>query len=181
MHPIQQCIYHLTEHEQSLVKSLCKKKEITKGTLLLRPGHICRSIYYIEQGAFVQYSLSDEQDKNIIDLHAAGTWMLNQQSFMQQIASDTYIEAYTISTVYELSLYHIHYLIEQSTKFLQIGKLLEPSILRAQFFDKSMSPKQKYDYLFQHHRGLLQVFPLKIIASFLKISPETLSRLRRQP
>jgi len=41
-----------------------------------------------------------------------------------------------------------------------------------------MTPLQKYQYILDHRPDLIQQFPLKIIASYLKITPETLSRVR---
>ena len=61
--------------------------------------------------------------------------------------------------------------------FLQLNKIFtQPA--KIHFFDNAYSPSQKYDYLMQTKAQLMQTFPLKMIALYLKITPETLSRVR---
>ena len=77
-----------------------------------------------------------------------------------------------------MTVYSLHNLIEISPVFFQLGKLLQPTTLRTQFYDDSMTPIEKYKYVLEHRPQLLQRFPLKYIAAYLKIAPETLSRVR---
>jgi len=77
-----------------------------------------------------------------------------------------------------LSIHSIHALVAKSQVFLQLGKLLDLATERTHFFDTSASPAEKYKYLQQNRSKLLQKFPQKMIASYLKIAPETLSRIR---
>lgn len=49
---------------------------------------------------------------------------------------------------------------------------------RTYLFDNSLNPAQKYNYIKEAKPLLLQMFPIKMIASYLKIAPETLSRVR---
>jgi len=166
--------------DRSLFENTWTKRECSKNETILNIGEICQSVFFIAKGAFVQYNFKDEIEQNIIELHLENEWLLNQQSFVSQKPSETIIEAFTDSTIYELTIHQLHELIGKSPAFFQLGKVLEPHYSRIHLFDKSLSPLEKYQFIFQHRRGLLQAFPLKMIASYLKITPETLSRVREK-
>jgi hypothetical protein len=61
-----------------------------------------------------------------------------------------------------------------------MGRILEESTSRIDFFDNNNTPDEKYRYIIANKPKLLQKFPQTIIASYLKISPETLSRVRKR-
>lgn len=75
---------------------------------------------------------------------------------------------------------HPHRLIGQSQSFLQMGKILEESTSRIDFFDNNNTQDEKYQYVLENKPELIQSFPQKLIASYLKITPETLSRVRNR-
>lgn len=150
---------------------------LSKNEYLLNAGEVCRSLYYVNRGAIYQYNYKDEKE-NIHDLHIEGEWIVNQKSFITQCASKYSIKAYEKTEVYELTVYSLHQLIVKSPIYLSIGKLLEQGDLYKLFIEESYTPKQKYEYILKNKPVLLQKFPLKMIASYLKISPETISRVR---
>ncbi len=171
---------NFSHSEMDLRQTALSPKEVSKGTCLLKPGLICQSLYFISSGSFIQFKEKDEIDQQIIDLHVEKEWMLNQQSFVRQLASETFIQAFTDSKVYELTISALHDLINRSPVFFQLARLLEPTPSRIKLFDDQLSPSEKYQFVLDNRPSLLQAFPLKIIASYLKITPETLSRVREK-
>ncbi|PKG42822.1 Crp/Fnr family transcriptional regulator, partial [Psychroflexus sp. MES1-P1E] len=107
-------------------------------------------------------------------------WVINHKSFTTRKPSEYSIQAFEESFIYELSIDAIHRLIAQSQSFFQMGKILEESTSRIDFFDNNNTPDEKYDFIIKNKPSLLQKFPQKIIASYLKITPETLSRVRKR-
>lgn len=173
-------IGYFSNHDIEIFEKMLTQKVVSKGDILLKQGEICQSVYFILKGAFLEYNFKEEIEQNIIDLYIENEWLLNKQSFIRQKPSENIIEAYTDGVVWELNIHKIHDLIAKSPAFLQLGKVLEPTHSRIQFFDNSHTPLQKYQYILENRREIIQVFPLKIIASFLKITPETLSRVREK-
>jgi len=155
-----------------------KFRRIAKDEILIKQGQVCRSVFFIIEGAFYQYNFKNEIEENVLDLHSDNEWFLNYNSFISQKPSDSFIKAYTDSKIFELDIESLHWLIGESPGFLQLLKILEPATARVHFFDNRLTPVEKYKYVFDNRRELIKKFPLKFIASYLKITPETLSRVR---
>jgi CRP-like cAMP-binding protein len=167
-----------SDADVALLEKRIIKREVKKDEILLREGEVCQSAFYNVSGSFYQYNWRDEIEMNVIDLHLKGDWFLNHHSFIVQKPSENIIAAYTDATVLELSVHTMHQLILESPAFFQLGSILEQAKSRLHFFDNRSTPLQKYQYILAHQPALIQHFPLKIIASYLKITPETLSRVR---
>ncbi len=163
--------------EVELFEKHSKRRILNKNELLLREGEVCTSFYFILSGSFSQVQL-DDIDEVIIDLHLKHEWMFNQQSLTEQSPSTTAIKSFSKSEVIELSLTNFHFLCSKSQSFLQFGKILNQTRYRSYIFDHSLKPNEKYKYINQSKPDLIKVFPIKMVASYLKIAPETLSRVR---
>lgn len=168
---------HFSSQDLLLFEKYTAKRVFCKHELLLNEGEICQSVYYILSGSFFQFR-SDEIAETIIDLHLPEEWMFNHSSLIGQIPSDTAIKAFSEAEVIELSLSNLHNLINRSPSFLNLGRIFNQAGNRTFLFDNSLSPFQKYTYIKKVKPLISQVFPVKMIASYLKIAPETLSRVR---
>lgn len=170
-------IGQFSEADLILFENYVTKRSFNKNDLLLKEGEVCRSAFYILSGSFYQFK-TGEIDDTIVDLHVQSEWMFNHTSFINQSPSRTSIKAFTGSEVIELTLDKLHELIIQSAAFLQLARIFDQANTRIHFFDSSLNPVQKYNYIKEAKPLLSQVFPVKMIASYLKIAAETLSRVR---
>ncbi|MBE5319544.1 Crp/Fnr family transcriptional regulator [Pedobacter sp. MR2016-19] len=166
-----------SSHDLLLFEEKALLKIFKKNDRVLHHGEICQSVYFILSGSFVQFQ-SDGIVETIIDLHLPKEWMFNHPSLIGQMPSDTTIKAFEDAEVIELSLINLHELIARSQSFLQLGRIFDQANYRTYLFDNALSPVQKYNYIKNVKPHIIQVFPVKMIASYLKIAPETLSRVR---
>jgi CRP-like cAMP-binding protein len=167
-----------SENDLILFEKRIKTRNVKKGEILLNEGEICQTVFYSISGVFYQFSIKDEIEENIIDLHIENEWFLNAQSFTSQKPSESTIKTYSEGEILELTIESIHHLIGESPAFFQLGRMMEQSKPKQHFFDNNLTPIQKYSYILENKPALIQKFPLKIIASYLKVTPETLSRVR---
>ena len=172
---ILKSVGRFSQDDINLFEKKLESKCFKKNEILLNEGEICSSVFYIIKGSAYQFS-NEDIDENIIGLHIDRDWCLNYSSFINQKPSNAIIKAYTDLEVIELTRTSIHELISLSTSFFQLGKVLEDT--RIQYFDNANTALQKHSHLFLSKSELFQRFPLKMIASYLKIAPETLSRIR---
>ncbi len=169
-----------SEEEVTFLTEELQYRTLKKDEILLDKGHICASLSFVLSGAFYQYKIDADENKNIIDLNVTNDWILNHKSFTTQKTSEYYIQAYVESSICFLTIESIHRLIAKSQAFLQMGKILEIAISRVEFFDNNNTPDEKYQYLLENKPEIIQKFPQKLIASYLKITPETVSRVRNR-
>lgn len=165
--------------DEQLFEHYVTIRGVSKDEILIHPGEVCKSVFFNITGAFYQYNYKDEIEENVIDLHSDNEWFFNHLSFISQKPSDSFMKAFAESRVLELRIESLHSLMGRSPAFLQLGKIFEQAASRVHFFDNQLTPTQKYQYILENRRDLLQKFPLKYIASYLKITPETLSRVRK--
>lgn len=170
-------IGQFSEIDIALFQKYTTRKTIEKNHFLLNEGEICQSAFYVLSGSFFQFQ-TDDMGEKIIDLHLEKEWMFNHQSLIEQSPSKTAIKAFAKSEVIELRLSNLHSLIAKSQAFLQLGRIFNQAKNRIYLFDNSLSPTGKYNYINQAKPYITKVFPIKMIASYLKIAPETLSRVR---
>jgi CRP-like cAMP-binding protein len=160
-----------------LFDKFTSRQRLVKNEILLKEGEICKSFYFVLQGSFVQYKTKDT-DENIVDLHLKNEWMFNQESLIEQLPSTTKIKAFSNSELLSLTLNGFHYLCSKSQAFLQFGKILNQTKYRTSLYDSSLNPLEKYLFITKIKPEITNIFPLKLIASYLKVTPETLSRVR---
>ena len=164
-------IGNFSSEQVSIFEKRVQVRSVLKDEILLREGEVCQTIFHVISGSFYQYNVKNEIEENVIDLHLRDEWFLNEQSFIAQKPSENSIKAYSESIVLELTMQSLHALIAESPAFFQLGRVLEQSKSRVHFFDNRLAPIEKYLYVLDNKPALIQKFPLKIIASYLKITP----------
>ena len=166
-----------TEKEKGWVAQHLQWVDVKASEIIVQAGKIGDAIYFLESGACFQ-SRSDNEEETVIDLYLPGDWMFVQSSVIRQEPSVFSIRAFQPTKLARLGLLQIHSLISLSPAFLSLGRLFDQGSDRIAMFDHMMDPQEKYDYLMRTRPEIFAVFPLKMIASYLKLAPETLSRVR---
>lgn len=163
--------------EVQLFNQNAENKTVEKNEVLLSEGEISKSIFFIKTGAIFQLQKIDDEEI-IIDLSIQDDWVFNFDSLMNQTPSNIIIKPFTKSEVVELKLESLHKLISISQNFLQLNKIFNSLSTKIHIYDSNLNPTEKYDYLIKNKPQIIKIFPLNMIASYLKIRQETLSRVR---
>lgn len=162
---------------------ILRKDEHPKGFLLLKPDSICRRVYFIEQGLTRTFYYKDGKD--VTDwLSAENSFAGSMISFLTQTPDVRGVELLEPSVLWSFAHGDLENLYQQYHEIERLGRLLitHAYILVQQRFDDLLfsTAAQRYQNLLRHNPSFLQRVPLGIIASYLGITPETLSRIRAQ-
>ena len=157
------------------------QKVIGKGDFLTREGEVERNFYLVETGAVRVFYLT-EYEEHVIRLGYPGSFINSLSSFIKGTPSEFYIEAIRKTTVKVMSKNTLMQLAYASTENLQQYILLLESLITQQI-DREIdlliaSPSERLQRVLSRSPGLFQQIPLKYIASYLRMTPETLSRIR---
>lgn len=140
-----------------------------------------RYIYLVKQGAVRVFRLTSLEEQTI-RFGYTGSIINSLASFVSDKPSDLYIEALRKTEVYKLGKNKFLDFVKSDPKhILEYNQLLE--MLLVQQLEREIdlltaSPIERYQRVLERSPMLFQEIPLKYIASYLRMTPETLSRIR---
>jgi signal-transduction protein with cAMP-binding, CBS, and nucleotidyltransferase domain len=164
-----------------MIEQYIRDLTVPKKTLLLKAGRVCDYLYFIKKGLARNYT---EENQKIItnDIVIDGELLTSFSSFVTRQASNENIELLEDSTLQALHYNDLQMLYQTFPELERTGRLiaeyhynsLASQTHRLRFF----STAERYAYLFEHKLGLIQRAPIGVIASYLGMSNENLSRIR---
>ena len=171
----------LSEESKEMLAKVLQPTEVKKGHELLRPGSICHNLYFIEEGLTRTWYLKDGKD--VTDwISAENSFAVSLISFITRQPDRRGIEALEPSKLWSISYYDLENLYKVSHEIERLGRLLiSHGIVQVQqrFDDLHFyTARERYEKLVKEHPSLINRVPVGMIASFLGISRETLSRIR---
>jgi len=168
-----------SEKELSFFESKLSAIAVQKNDFLLKEGKVCKAFYFLLRGSCTHIFAAPDGTDRVINLYVKNNWLTDYQSFTSQKPAVTSIRAFENCDLAVLDINALHHLIQESSIFFRAGRLME----QMQYTDittLSQTPEEKYRSLLCKRPELLQTFPLKLLASYLGITPETLSRIRKR-
>ncbi|SDL61811.1 Crp/Fnr family transcriptional regulator [Kriegella aquimaris] len=173
----------LTQEEVDRLKNFIKTKPVRKDEYLLRQGEICKMTFFVEQGLLRFYALNENGKSDILQF-APENWLVSDRgSVYFNEPSHYFIDAVENSTVILIDTQFIDRISEISPSFRKYNERLLHNHIRHLNKRVSLllgaSAKTRYlDFVKLHPDVLLRV-PQWMVASYLGITPESLSRVRR--
>jgi len=171
----------LSEESREALSAVLQRMELPKGHDLLRPGGICQYFYFIEQGLTRTWYLKDGKD--VTDwLSAENSIAVSIISFLTHQPDVRGIELLEPSVLWAVSHRDLENLYKRYHDIERLGRLLlaHGIIQLQQRFDDLhfATAAERYQKLVDASPSLLNRVPLGMIASYLGITQETLSRIR---
>ena len=174
----------LTDSEVELIKNIFIPKKIRKKQYFLQEGQVCKYSAFIIKGAMRQYSVDDKGAEHIVRLLVENWWAVDRESFVMLTPSLYNIDAWEDTEVLLVTysdsltmLNKIPLLTEWTRKLDEHHAFAAQKRLSASI---SFSAEKRYADLANTYPEFLQRFPQHMIASYLGITKETLSRIRHQ-
>ncbi len=172
----------LNTDELNLFVSILNEKVISRKQLLDKPGIISKHRNYILQGAFRSFIIDNNGFEQTVSLAIDDGWTGDAVSFNSQKPSNMYVEAVEKSTVLQWNYKDELMLFEKIPAFnkLMMKKTQEigDSLQQRLIFQITSSAEQRYEKFLNENPMYFQRFPLHIIASYLGMSREFLSKIR---
>lgn len=183
---LKKVLSHLVDTPESEISSALnyfKPVSFQKGDYLLTEGQVCKNLYFINSGLTKSYLLNDGKE-HIRQFAAENDFVVDLGSFLPQSNSAFYIQALENTETVRISFQDLDYLFNSSFSFMKLGKIIADRstvnlIKRSVSLVKDDAKKRYLDFITERP-SLTQRVPQFMIASYLGITPESLSRIRKE-
>ena len=171
----------LTPQAVEVLGSILVPLKFQKGETILEEGNVCRALYFVEKGMVRQYYYKNKKD---VTEHFSfeGRIVFCIESFLKQEPSRLIVEALENTILYAIPYDELHNLMVRNQEMEMLyRKILEHVAISSQEHADSQrfeNAAERYDRLLREKPEIILRAPMVHIASFLQMTPETLSRVR---
>ncbi|MDN3550869.1 Crp/Fnr family transcriptional regulator [Mucilaginibacter aquaedulcis] len=170
-----------TDEELFLFMKRLKPVNLKKHSFYLKEGQVCKSMTLVYKGGLRYFSRGEKGDYTI-GFAFEGEWMGDYESFLLQVPSPDFIEALDDCELFTLSYPDMQELYQHSQRFERFGRLIAEKL----FIDTAKSKRnlmlqsaeERYLELLTNQPHIFERLPQHLIASYLGIQPQSLSRIR---
>ncbi len=174
----------LTDAEFDLCRGFFVPKKVRKRQFLLHEGEVCRNIAFVTDGSLRAYSVNHKGEEDIIQFAIADWWISDLNSYLTGLPATYTIDAILDSEVLLLERAARETLLEAVPKMERFFRfLLEANYIAShqRIHDSlSSSAEERYLKFMKTYPALAEQIPQGYIASYLGITPQSLSRIRRE-
>lgn len=171
----------LPEQVIEAIDAKMQRMELPKKHILLKKGKVCNYLYFVEKG--LARNFFEENDKEQTnDITREGELLVSFASFISKQPSLETIELLEDSILYAIHYDDLQELYRQFPRMEHIGRLIAEyhynALVLKNYRLKFSNSKERYENLFHTDIEIIKRTPIGIIASYLGMSIETLSRIR---
>ncbi|TRX48054.1 Crp/Fnr family transcriptional regulator [Fulvivirga sp. M361] len=185
MHPFRKYISNytpLSNDEWDRIEKCLVRKEYKKGQVILQSGKVCKKLYFLESGFLRYYVFKDGSD--ISKYFTVPPYCFtSQRSFANEIPAEDNIETLENCVVWEMSKSDTFDLLACPKWSEFVRKLVqEVQYYTEQILEElqNKTAEERYIKMIEENNILIAKVPLKHIASYLGIAPQSLSRIRKK-
>jgi len=171
------------EELEERIEKISSIRKISKGDFLHKPGRVCEKTYFITRGLLRTYY--EKEGKEVTDNFAAeGEWITSIYSFLQNVPDRFHIQAIEDSDLIVIKIEDLEKCFRDYHHMETFGRILmtryflskSEKAISLQFF----SAREKYQYFLNTEKHKVNRIPLGMVASYLGMTQETLSRVRAE-
>jgi CRP-like cAMP-binding protein len=174
----------LNDNDLELLKPYFISKQVRKRQYVLNAGDKCQYITFIESGLLRSFTVDDEGAEHVVQFATEGSWISDVGSFVSGKEALYNIEALEDSEILHLTREAMDDLLERLPVMERFFRLLMQNnivvLQRRVVAYMSLSAEEKYLHLMEVAPGIMTRASQQHIASYLNITPETLSRVRKK-
>jgi CRP-like cAMP-binding protein len=174
----------LNEADKKLFMSVLKMQKVKRKQFIEQPGYVSKYRTYIVDGAFRAFCIGIEGEEHTVSLAVDNAFIGDPGSFLLQEPATLFVEALEDSTLIQWSYESEQLLLEKIPQFsmvmMQRAQHIAVMVQQRVISQLSLSAEERYEEFAKNNPVLVQRIPLYIIASYLGMTREFLSKIRNQ-
>lgn len=175
--------FPLNDQEKEELTILFSERKIKRRGFILQDGDVCKYFTFVVSGCFKMYAVDSNGKEHNLEFAAENSWITNLSSFYAEQPGGVFIEAIEPSTILQIKRADLIYLYGNYPKFNSSFRIvIERKYIELQnrvLQNISATADERYLYFLQQYPGLANRLPSTQIASYLGITSEFLSKIRK--
>jgi CRP-like cAMP-binding protein len=174
----------LTPEEEAIYTSLLRIIKVKKKQFIVQPDFVCQYRTYVAKGSLQGYLVGNDGQEHTISLAMEDWWISDYTSYINQEPATLFVKALEDSVLIQISYDNEQLLYEQVPKFERFFRLSAQrsaaSVQKRMLWSISKSAEERFEEFQKHYPHFLQRFPQYVIASYLGMTTQFLSKIRNQ-
>ena len=174
----------LTSIEEEWIKAAFQPKKLRKKQYFLQEGNVCKYTAFVVKGAMRQYTVDEKGVERMVHLFIENYWATDRESMTMLTPSNYNIDAWEDTELLMITRAEMLELMAKIPALVEMIRLMDErnAIANQRRLSSTISgtAERRYEDFATNHPQFIQRFPQHIIASYLGITKETLSRVRKQ-
>jgi CRP-like cAMP-binding protein len=175
---------NVTESDTHLFTSVLNEISVAKGQFLFKPGTSVKHEYFVVKGCLKAYYIDDKGNRHIIQFAVENWWVGDFDAFYKQVPSKLYIEAIEDSQLLSINYNSLQKIYSEAPIFERYFRILITKAFIAQrkriLSTLEKHTQERYIEFCTSYPNIEDRVPNYDIANYLGVTPENLSRVRKQ-
>jgi CRP-like cAMP-binding protein len=176
--------HSFTEKEAEFFVSHFTERKVKKRQFIIQPEFIAKYRVYVVQGTFKAYVIGNDGQENTISLAMDGWWISDPNSYIYQKPATMFVEALEDSIIFQLDFENEQLLKAHSHQFETFFRTVAERGLafmqRRLIASLTLTAEERYEQFADKYPDFLQRVPQFAIASYLGMTTQYLSRIRKK-
>jgi len=170
--------------EKQKLKSALLERQMGRKEIALHQGQICRKIYFVQSGSLRAFYINEDGKEFTIMFAVCDWWITDMNCFANQNPAMLTIESLEESQVLELDFHRLEELYKEIPKLERFFRIIfQKAYIREQLralHNISYSTIERYQQFVENYPAIVQKATQKQIASYLGVTPEFLSTVKKK-
>ena len=177
---------HVTLNEEEIEKliGIIRTTKIKKRQFIDQPGYVCQYRNYVVKGAFRSYYIDKAGKEHTVQIAIEDWFVSDFYSYITQTPATLFVEALEDATIFQMTYEDIEGLckeIHSLSEYFRITTERAFAFSRKRALSNlSMTAEEKYIEILERYPNIVQRVPQKVIASYLGMTPEFMSKIRKK-
>jgi len=170
--------------ESEIIEQYFQSMDLKAGEYFVKEGQYSKHIGYLESGLFRSYQINRSGEDITTNFFTPGSFCGSFFSFYRQSAALDFVVPIVDSRIHTIGYDTLQSLFHENLVFNQLGRLaiekvcIEKDIRLSKML--KLGAKDRYLWFIEEYPSVIEKSPLKYIASYLGMKPESLSRIRKE-
>ncbi|MEO9870280.1 Crp/Fnr family transcriptional regulator [Ekhidna sp.] len=177
-------VVSLNTSEKEAFSSIVEERVVKRKSFIVQPGFVCKHQSHIVQGAMRSYFITPDGNEHTIAIAIDDWWISDFYSYTNQTSASLYVEALEDTTIQQIRYENVEKICTEYPSFERFFRLVAQKAFafsqRRALSNLGKTAEERYLEYTEMYPQIIQRVPQYILASYLGMTPEFLSKIRKK-